>query len=103
VLFKGAGMARERWVPLHKAKFRRIRGGGLISVRCQEYHHGNTLPTSLVEQYRLMASPSGRMQRAGQSMATLGFARGSQIAFAQTAAAIACPQCGSLALEFLVG
>jgi hypothetical protein len=96
-------MGREKWMPIHKVKFRRIRGGGLVSVRCQEYRHDYSLPASLLEQYRMMASPGGRMQRAGQSMATLGFARGGQIAFAQSAAAIACPMCGSLSIEFLVG
>jgi hypothetical protein len=96
-------MARERWVPLHKVKFRRIRGAGLVSVRCQEYNHMYSLPASLLEQYRQAASPSGRMQRTGQSMATLGFARGARIEFAQTAMSVACPLCGSLAIEFLVG
>ena len=96
-------MARERWVKLHKVKYRRIRGGGLVSVRCEEYQHHYSLPASLLEQYRQMASPAGRMQRTGQSMATLGFARGGQIAFAQSAAAVACPTCGSLSVEFLVG
>lgn len=96
-------MARERWISIYKVKYRKIRGRGLVSVRCQGYEHDYALPASLLEQYRQQASPSGRMQRTGQSMATLGFARGARIDYAQTAATVACPVCGSLAIEFLVG
>jgi hypothetical protein len=96
-------MAKERWIPVHKVKFRRIRGGGLVSVRCQEYEHQYSLPVMLVEQYRLLTSPAGKMQRVGQGMASLGFARGAHIEYAQTTMAVACPQCGSLAIEFLAG
>jgi ribosomal protein S27E len=99
---KGGIVSDGRWVSAKRAKFRQIRGAGVMTVRCERCRHEYSLPIPLVEQFRASISPAGRMQRTGQSMATLGFAHGAKIEFAQSAAAVACSQCGSSSIELYV-
>ena len=87
---------RGEWIAVETIRWRSFKGLGAAVVMCGVCGHQYGVPVQLLEQYREQSAPSGRLKRSGQSMASLGFAHGAKNAYANTAGAVSCDNCGSV-------
>ena len=90
---------KQGWVPIGHATWTAFRRKGNYEIRCGHCGHIKVLPGRLLEDYRVSQSFSGRMQRAGQSMQTLGVNQTAKLAFQGLEATVGCSECGSIAPE----